>query len=451
MPPDHITILGGGPAGLAAGYFAAKRALPFTIFEAMGRYGGNAVTLQHGDFRFDTGAHRFHDKDPEMTMEVQALLGPELLKINLPSNIFYQGKLLDFPLSAVSLMRSLSLPFLVRAGWDLLRERLRPEPDRANFESATVHKYGRTISQPFLLDYSEKLWGLPSQQLSVQISGSRLKGLTPSMLLREIVLGASAKPAHMEGDFYYPRMGYGAIMDRLADVCGRENIRLGSPVSGIHHNDTRISAISTASGERLPVTTMINTIPITSFFRALDPRAPQQYVDIARSLRFRNLVLVVLFLDAAQVTTSATAYFPETRFPFTRLYEPINRSRMMAPEGKTSLCVEIPCYAADDVWKSEDAALVDMTSSHLESIGWVDRSKLIGSQVLRLSHAYPVLEAGFEAKIQMLLDYLARFSNLKVIGRNGRFVYKHVHDMLRFGHDVIEELEQPAPTTAALS
>ena len=56
--PKHITILGAGPAGLAVGYYAQKNGLPFRIYEANNCIGGNSITLKHGDFLFDSGAHQ---------------------------------------------------------------------------------------------------------------------------------------------------------------------------------------------------------------------------------------------------------------------------------------------------------------------------------------------------------------------------------------------------------
>ena len=69
----NITILGGGPAGLAVGYYARKNSLDFTIYEANNHIGGNCITFRHGDFLFDSGAHRLHDKDVEITEEIKSL------------------------------------------------------------------------------------------------------------------------------------------------------------------------------------------------------------------------------------------------------------------------------------------------------------------------------------------------------------------------------------------
>ncbi|HET6846974.1 MAG TPA: hypothetical protein VFH29_09065, partial [Anaerolineales bacterium] len=147
------------------------------------------------------------------------------------------------------------------------------------------------------------------------------------------------------------------------------------------------------------------------------------------------------------VGASASLYFPEPEIPFTRVYEPKNRSPRMAPPGQTSLCVEYPCFAGDGPWEMTDEAMIEMTTAQLEELGLIHRDKVMEGQVVRIPHAYPVLEAGIEDKIAQLLAYLHGFTNLRTIGRNGRFTYTHVHDMLRFGKDVIDELRgNPGPT-----
>jgi len=440
MDSDRIVILGGGPAGLAAGYFARKRGLPFTIYEARAETGGNAATVQHGDFRFDTGAHRFHDQDAEVTREVQALLGAELRPVSTPSHIYQDGKFISFPLSPRSLLASLSFLVMARAAVEIMAARLRGGPEATNFEEAALRMYGPTIARRFLLNYSEKLWGLPCAQLSVKVSGRRMQELSAFSLLREALLGAPSNPGHMEGRFYYPRRGYGQISEALARACGPENIHTSSPIEALHHDGDRIQAVTVGGRGRLPARRVINTLPLPLLVRILDPAPPAEIVAAADSLKFRSLVVVAVFLDQDHATHSASLYFPGAEFPFTRISEPIHRSRFMAPEGKTSLCVEYPCFDTDALWRSSDEGLIRLTGDHLGRLGFTQPSRIIDARVVRLSHAYPVLEAGIEKMVAPQLAYLGRFSNLRITGRNGRFVYTHVHDMLRFGMDVIEDL-----------
>ncbi len=299
--------------------------------------------------------------------------------------------------------------------------------------------YGPTIAGAFLLNYSEKLWGLPTRLLSPSISGSRLAHLSVLALLRDALFRAKSGARHLEGRFLYPQDGYGEIVEALARVCGDENIRTDSPAQAIRHDGSRITSV-TVGGAAVPVQTVINTIPLPLFLRIMVPAPPEHILAVARSLRFRNIVLVALFLDQERVGSSASLYFPEPEIPFTRAYEPKNRSPRMAPAGQTSLCMEYPCFATGSPWEMTDAEMIGMTEAHLERLGLIRRDKVLDAQVVRMSNAYPVLEAGIENKIATLLDYLHGFSNLRTIGRNGRFVYTHLHDMLRFGIDVIDEL-----------
>ena len=70
-----ISILGGGPAGIATAYYARSNDIDFELFEAAERFGGNCITFKNGDFRFDSGAHRLHAKDEDTIEIVKSLLG----------------------------------------------------------------------------------------------------------------------------------------------------------------------------------------------------------------------------------------------------------------------------------------------------------------------------------------------------------------------------------------
>ncbi|MBL9129614.1 MAG: NAD(P)-binding protein, partial [Verrucomicrobiaceae bacterium] len=166
-----MLILGGGPAGLAAGHFAREAGHEFQLLEAAPRTGGNAVTFEEKGFRFDSGAHRFHDRDPEMTEVVRGLLGADLLECSIPSQIFHEGRFVDFPLSPLNLCRALGVRASARAALKFLTARLTHRGEVDTFEHHAVRAYGSDIAGRFLLGYSEKLWGLPGSQLCPSISG----------------------------------------------------------------------------------------------------------------------------------------------------------------------------------------------------------------------------------------------------------------------------------------
>jgi protoporphyrinogen oxidase len=436
--PSYITILGGGPAGLAVGYFAKKKGLPFALYEARARTGGNAITVTWEGFRFDTGAHRFHNKDPEVSGEIKALLGEGFRMIHAPSQIYQGGQYIDFPLSPLDLLLKLGLSTFTKAGLELLVNRVRRDGNAESFERSAVQTYGRTIAERFLLNYTEKLWGRPCDQLSIDISGKRLKGLDLETFLKEAFLGKRAKTAHLDGSFYYPEMGYGTLVENLAAFCGQEQLHTNSRVTKIYHHRRRVTAIEINAGEPIPVEEVVSTLPLPLLIQLLDPRPPQDLLALAGEMKFRNLIILAFFLARESVTPNASIYFPDRAFPFTRVYEPNNRSKAMSPPGKTSLCVEIPCDPKDARWNASHEDLINLVQPHLIRLGWIKTEELLGTKIVKMDHAYPILALGLEEKVGKLIDYLDQFHNLHLSGRNGKFLYAHVHDMLRFGMDIVQ-------------
>ncbi len=438
----RLTIIGGGPAGLAVGYFAKKYGVPFTIYEAADRVGGNAVTFEHQGFFFDSGAHRLHDKDPEITREIKGLLGPALRKIDLPSQIYHGGKFIDFPLSPLNLMKNLGLYTFSRASAEVMISRLKSRKSETHFEDFALRTYGKTIAGLFLLNYSEKLWGKPCSELSPKIAGKRLKGMNLRTFIMETFFRRNGKAEHMEGLFYYPSDGIGAIAKRLGECCGEANVSMNSRVTKIKHDGAHIRAVEINGESVLETEEAVSTLPLTLSLEIMDPPPPPEVLRLAKSLHYRSIILVALFLDRERITAAATVYFPAADFPFTRVYEPINRSITMSPPGTTSLVAEIPCQAGDGLWCLPDEELVRLVSSRLNEIGWIRNDEILGAEVKRMSYAYPVLEDGYEETIGEINSYLAGFDNLRLSGRNGKFAYSWIHDMMRFGKEIIEDLSR---------
>ncbi len=446
----HITILGGGPAGLAVGFYAKKASFPFTVYEAGSAVGGNAKTLDYHGFLYDTGAHRWHDKYPDITQDLLELLAKDITKIHIPSQIFYNGKFIDFPLSPFNLLTTLGLGKCLRAGFELLIEMIKNQKPDGSFESFAVKTYGRTIAEVFLLNYSEKLWGRPCRLLSPSISGKRLKGLNLKTFLKELFQGSKAKTEHLDGSFYYPVKGIGMIAEGLADFCGRENIHTHARVTRVYHNGKRIQAIEINENKRIEVDQVASTLPLPLLLNLMEPAPSPELLELTRMLYFRNLILVGVFLNKKLITPNASIYFPTSDFIFSRVYEPKNRSAAMAPSDQTSLMAEIPCSPGDSTWNLSDEEVVKKVKFQFLKIGWLKDEDVIGAVVKRFPYAYPILELGFDEKVSKLLEALQSFDNLKLSGRNGEFKYIHIHDLMKMGKDLIEELKHFSPASETL-
>jgi len=110
----------------------------------------------------------------------------------------------------------------------------------------------------------------------------------------------------------------------------------------------------------------------------------------------------------------------------------------MSPEAHTSLIVEIPCQYGSRYWEMEDRELINKVTSKLIEIGWINKEEIMDALVYPLYYAYPVFEVGYEDKIKGLFNYLRRFRNLAFAGRNSRFEYIHLHDIMKSGKEIVE-------------
>lgn len=438
MDNTKVHILGGGPAGLTAGYYAKKHNLNFNIYEAGTMVGGNCRTIQLGDFQFDTGAHRFHDKDAVATAEVKRLLGDDLLSVDAPSEIFFDDKFFRFPLELSDLIDKLGYRSLLKIAWDKLHSSGIRKID--NFEALALRRYGKTLAGQFLLNYSKKLWGLPTHHLSTAISGNRLKGLDILSFLRSTVFGTPKYLVHLDGTFFYPKYGIGMISEKLSEFIGKENVKLQHGVRRIIHKNGRIDQIILNDAVEIQTGIVINTLPLTLSLRILDPPPPPALMSIAENIKYRHLILCVYCLKRDTFSQNASLYFPSEEFPFTRLYEPKNRSPYMAPTAKTAVVLEIPCFKDEEVWKMSDSDLNRKVWKMLCRIKSLKADDIVHFQTYKLPFAYPVLEVGLEENVKRIVDYLKKFENLYLTGRSSLFRYVHLHDLFKAGKQVVEQI-----------
>lgn len=437
-----IVILGGGPAGLAIAHYATRHGIDAMLLERGAHVGGMCRTFQHGAHRYDAGAHRFHDQDPGATADVKALLGDRLQAVEAPSRIHDRGRFIDFPPTPLGMLFSSGLGQVGRIALDLVRSRRSSRP-LVSFADFAIARFGETLARRFLIDYSEKLWGLPAEQLSPDIATRRLSGMTLRSLAIEL-LAPRRKVTHIDGRFLYPRGGYGDLTDALAATLPAGTIRTGHDIVGLDVERDRIARVRLA--DRPPIAIddrVVATLPLTILTRLLGDAVPESAHAAAASLRFRSVRLLFIRLARPQVSPSASLYLPDPSLCVARVSEPKNRSRAMAPANETSLVAEVPCFAGDDLWRLSDDALAERVLRELSGVGLFDRRDVIEWRHHPLPNAYPVYALGWSTTVATVVAGLAGIRNLDLLGRGGLFFYSHLHDQLRLGRELVQTWVAP--------
>src|SRR5215211_6295919 len=155
-----VAVLGGGPAGLTAGYLLARKGVPVIVFEAEDQVGGIAKTEVRDGFRFDLGGHRFFTKSQEVNALWEEVIKEEWLTRPRMSRIFWNGKFLKYPLEGMDVIRQLGPVELVRSGLSYLYAALKPKGKEENLEQWVSNRFGKRLYQHFFKTYTEKVWGV---------------------------------------------------------------------------------------------------------------------------------------------------------------------------------------------------------------------------------------------------------------------------------------------------
>lgn len=427
--PNRDIVLGGGPAGLFSAYYLTQADRDFLLFEASSEVGGAARTCKWKNFSYDTGAHRWHNVYSDLTSDLKSILRDDFLEVRAPSQICFDGRTLNFPLELSNLLTTLSKTEVARAILDFLSAKLSFNRQDSSFEMMARRKYGRYLAEKFLISYSEKLWGAKAYELIPEISGKRLNGLN----LRNFFLsGECTSSENLDGSFYYPKTGIGAIANSIFENVPPHAIKLNSPIDSIYHESNFVFGVSCTGDESIySGTNFLSTLPLPLTVHLMKPSPPDEVLEAARSLKFRNILIIFLALNKNQVSKNASIYLPSKNTPITRIVEPKNRSEAMAPMGMTSLACELPCFEGDQFWKMEEKELLKFASEELVRLNLIKSTDFLDGAITRIPNAYPVLTRKSEENIQKISLYFEEFSNLSLLGRSSSFAYLHMHELMR--------------------
>lgn len=441
-------ILGGGLAGLSAGFILGKAGQPVVVFEDDSTVGGLSKTIVRGEFKFDLGGHRFITKNDKIRHFISDLLDGEYLTVSRKSKIYMHNKFFDYPLRPSNAIFGLGISTTLKTIFDYSREKIKSffnSPVNISLEDWVVNNFGRTMFNLYFKEYSEKVWGIECNKIGMEWVAQRIKGLSLWAVIKNAFFKFSGEEIDTLADkFIYPLMGIGQISDRLKKGIEKENsVLTNTRVTKINNENFTIRSVTVRNcGQLYDVegSEFISSIPLTNLIQMLTPPAPDDILEAASQLKYRDLVIVTVMLNRERVTDLTWMYLPEQDIPLGRIHEPKNWSPNMAPEGKTHIVSEYFCFEGDRIWNSSDKELTTITEKQLTSLGFLNKSEVIDSCVVRVPKAYPLFELGYTEHYTKVLEYLKNFRNLHIIGRSGMFRYYNMDHAMESGIEVAENI-----------
>ena len=446
MSKTHVTILGGGPAGLGAAWrLAEEKKADVVVLEQRNAVGGNAGSFELAGLPVDYGSHRLHPAcDPKILNDLRGLLGDDLLERPRHGRIRLLNKWIHFPLKAGDLATRLPLSFSTGVAIDSVAKLLHRNGNGNggdSFASVLEKGLGKTICRDFYFPYSRKIWGYEPAELSAIQAKRRVSAGSLGKMAKKVVALVPGNKQPGAGMFYYPRNGYGQISQAIAERASQlgADIRLVSTVRGIETgHKKRVVFESSGVTETLETDHIWSTIPITALIKTVTPAAPDEVVQASESISYRAMVLIYLVLETARFTEFDAHYFPGRDVAITRLSEPKNYSDRREPKGRTVLCAELPCKVGDEHWEMNDEQLSGLVRDSLASCGLPIKCAVLETVTRRLPFAYPIYKTGYEKHFRIQDRWVESIDGVLTFGRQGLFAHDNTHHALAMAYGAVE-------------
>jgi protoporphyrinogen oxidase len=470
MSKKTAIIIGAGPAGLTAAYeLLARTDVHPIILERSSYMGGIARTMNYRGNRVDLGGHRFYSKSDRVMdwwfSHLPLARGDEAERGDLhmllrprKSRIYFLRRFFPYPVQpSWETVGKLGEWRTLKIGFSYLRSMLFPIKPATNLEQFFINRFGRGLYRTFFKSYTEKVWGVPCTQIGAEWGAQRIKGLSILSVIRHMLKRSTnergdrvsqkqSDTSHIE-QFLYPKLGTGQMWEEVARkirAMGGE-ILSGFDVTGVEAREGRIASVTAqdpnGNARRFAGDYFFSTTSVQELVRGLGDAVPANLRAISEGLQYRNFITVGLLLNklklrepgdtSGKLISDNWIYIQEPDVLVGRLQIFNNWSPyLVADSTKVWLGAEYFCHQNDELWHKSDDELTQFAVEELEKIQVIDKADVLDSAVARVPKAYPAY-FGTYARFPELREYLDKFENLFLVGRNGMHKYNNMdHSML---------------------
>ena len=480
-------IIGAGPAGLTAAFELVNRSdIQPVVLEKSEYMGGISRTVRYKNNRIDIGGHRFFSKSDRVmdwwmrVMPVEAAAsgaahsmayqgqnatvvvpasGADPLKTdrvmlirNRKSRIYFLRQFFDYPIQLTAqTLRQLGLTRTVKIGVSYMKAMANQIKPERTLEQFLINRFGRQLYLTFFKSYTEKVWGVPCDQISAEWGAQRIKGLSIKKAISHFVKSRMAKKnagdisqkgteTSLIEKFMYPKLGPGQLWEYVAEDIQKKGavVKTGWQVDRLRTDGFRVvaaEAFNADTGERETIAAdyFFSTMPIKELLHCLDAEVPGNVLSVGDGLVYRDFITVGVLLKELKVKELLDnwIYIQEPDVMVGRMQIFNNWSPyLVADQKNTWIGLEYFCYETDDLWKKSDAEMIDFAKAEMEKIGIIDGSDVLDACVIRVPKTYPAYFGAYD-RFDEIKTYISQFENLFLVGRNGMHKYNNQdHSML---------------------
>jgi protoporphyrinogen oxidase len=376
------------------------------------------------------------------------------------SRIFFLRKFFSYPVS-LSIETLLNLGFIriVKIGFSYVYIKVFPVKIEKSLEDFFINRFGRELYATFFKDYTEKVWGVPCGKISAEWGAQRIKGLSITRAILHAVKNFTTKNHSIDQkdtetslieQFLYPKYGPGQLWEEVAKsvkIDGGE-IFMNHRVIEIGQNGNKIEYVVvensvTREKSKIQADYFFSTMPIKDLVYSINGNVPADVKSTAAGLVYRDFMTVGLLLKKLKIKNETQIptvnnivpdnwiYIQERDVKVGRLQIFNNWSPYMVKDlNNVWIGLEYFCNEGDELWSKSEEEMKSFAIDELVKIDIIHKEDVLDSTLIKMPKTYPAYFGSY-ADFPVVQNYLNKFENLFLIGRNGMHRYNNQdHSML---------------------
>ena len=456
MEKKKVVIFGAGITGLTAGWKLSEKGYDIEILEKKSNVGGLADNTKKWGISFDTTPHAFHAHSEICFKKFNRLMKDELVSYTKHVELKQKGKYVRYPLTPLNMFFSLNFFSAINCGFSLvyarLKNRIFNNLDDSSAESWIINRYGMPLYNLVFKDYTSKVWGVEPSKLATNFA--RLK--IPNISFVDLFMRLFANPKKFFGhtykdapaimELYYPKKGgIGRISDKLCEKIEKNGgkVHLNTKIEKINLKGNQVESVcykrKDGSLKEVKADYYFSTIPIAILVEMIE-KENSEVLLAARDLKYRDLIATHFLINKKRVFIPQSTYFPANTF-FNRASDIQSFDRNFKPKDKTILTAEITCQKGDKYWNMDEKEFLNNVIQDLEREGVVKKKEIIDASLVKIPHAYPRYDIGYEKNIIKIINRFKEISNLLIGGRQGLFRYLDMDVCFETGLLIADKIE----------
>lgn len=437
----RFVIIGAGPTGLGAAWRLNRLGIhDWLLLEKTPTAGGLAgsVTDEAG-FTWDLGGHVQFSHYRVFDELMDDLLPDGWIEHEREAWVWMRDRFIPYPFQ--NNIRHLPHEEMVECVCGIVQAlKNRSDARPKHFADQFERSMGPGIARVFLHPYNFKVWAYPPEELNTKWLGERVAIPDLERVLRNVFAGKDDVSWGPNNTFRFPKYGgTGSIWRECARRLPAERMRFGATVE---HIDTAARTVRLSSGETIPYTYLINSLPLDLFVRNSDLAGPLG--PHADKLVHSSTHIVGLGLKGTapeHLKTKCWMYFPEENCPFYRVTVFSNYSPNNVPDATRfwSLMAEVSESPVKPV--DEERVVEEVIQGALNTRLIASRDEICDLFRVRLEHGYPTPSLRRDEALDVLLPALAE-RGVYSRGRFGAWKYEvsnQDHSLMQ-GVEVVDHL-----------